>query len=110
MLRLVVDSSPLGLAGCRFTSVQTKQMNNLFPAVCQIIAPVMASDRLECLTDPDWDGNRNAWLSTYGVAEELLSVTNDEALVDAWDNLSYGDQRLMLADALCHFDDCGYIA
>jgi hypothetical protein len=109
MLRDVVGFSIWGLTGCRFTSVQTtKQMNNLFHTVCQIIAPVLASERMECLCDPDWNGDRNQWLSTCGVAEELLSVTNDDDLVDAWDNLTYGEQRMMLSDSLIHFDDCGY--
>jgi hypothetical protein len=109
MLRDVVGFSIWGLSGCRFASVQTnKQMNNLFHTVCQIIAPVLASERMECLCDPDWNGDRNQWLSIRGVAEELLSVTNDDDLVDAWDNLTYGEQRMMLSDSLSHFDDCGY--
>jgi hypothetical protein len=109
MLRNMGGFSIWGLTGCRFTSVQTtKQMNNLFHTVCQIIAPVLASERMECLCDPDWNGDRNQWLSTCGVAEELLSVTNDDDLVDAWDNLTYGEQRMMLSDSLIHFDDCGY--
>ena len=106
MLRNVGAFHRSGQPCSRLISVQTNQVNNLFPAICQIIAPDLASERLNCLCDPDWNGSRNSWLSTCGVAEELFNVTNDEFLADAWDDLTYGEQMQMLVDALDHFDDC----